>query len=374
MRPLALAHLGRPAELSATLLLVISAVATPADASYRAERQADKAVKLPPWQRDLVGDDATHVVATMKQVVDLEKKGQFDEAVGPAKEVFELRRRVQGDDHWETINARFEWETVTRVAAFDPMSQSEVAAARRAFDEAQELYQRGRYAEAEPLLRKVVDVRRRLLGEKDPGTCNGHHELAFILSQQGQFEEAETLYRKVIALRGSVLGEDHPETAAACNSFAAQLNIQGRHTEAEPLLLKALATKLRVLGENDISTAASYNNLARCFNVQGKFGEAEQLHRRTLAICRLTVGPNDPRTTLSLHNLALNLREQGKYEEAGTLFQQALASFRRLRGERHPDLVRAYMGIAGNLALQGHFVEAETPLRNARIDQSGLAR
>ena len=50
----------------------------------------------PPWQRVLQGDDANRVEALGKTISELEQKGQFAEAVAPAREVLAIRRRVQG--------------------------------------------------------------------------------------------------------------------------------------------------------------------------------------------------------------------------------------------------------------------------------------
>ena len=56
------------------------------------------------WQR---GEHMTkRVEALAKTVADLQRKGQFAEACPLTEEILKLRRRVQGEDHWETINAR----------------------------------------------------------------------------------------------------------------------------------------------------------------------------------------------------------------------------------------------------------------------------
>lgn len=83
-------------------ILIVAAAVTLA----QAPQEKETAVKSkPPWQRVLQGDDAKQVEALEKRITDLEKKGQFAEAVAFTREVLSIRKRVQGEDHWETVNA-----------------------------------------------------------------------------------------------------------------------------------------------------------------------------------------------------------------------------------------------------------------------------
>ena len=97
---------------------------------------------------------------------------------------------------------------------------------------------------------------------------------------QGKYAEAEPLHRSALAIRRKALGEDHPDTATGYNNLAANLNAQGKYAEAEPLYRRALAIRLKALGEDHPDTATSYNNLAANLHAQGKYAEAEPLHRR----------------------------------------------------------------------------------------------
>ena len=106
-----------------------------ADGSATLEAQVTKesaqtdrdAAKLPPWQRLLKGEDARKAEALEKQYVELQKKGQFAAAVTPAHQDWEIRRRLQGDDHWQTVRVRREEETCARVARLDGKAQAEFA-------------------------------------------------------------------------------------------------------------------------------------------------------------------------------------------------------------------------------------------------------
>src|SRR5262249_45747357 len=82
--------------------------------------------KKSPWQRVLQGDEARRAEALEKTVDELEKKGQFAEAIAPAGEVLAIRQRVQGEDHWETKVARIKIQTWARVAGLPRTDQSDL--------------------------------------------------------------------------------------------------------------------------------------------------------------------------------------------------------------------------------------------------------
>jgi hypothetical protein len=59
----------------------------------------------PPSRRLLRGEDATKAKALEKRIDELREAGSFSEAQAVARTLLELRRRVQGDNHWETGDA-----------------------------------------------------------------------------------------------------------------------------------------------------------------------------------------------------------------------------------------------------------------------------
>jgi hypothetical protein len=74
----------------------------------------------PPYQRLLPGDDAKQAAELAKQVTEREAAGDFAGEVQAAKELLALRERVQGADHWETVNARWRLHTAERCCRPSP--------------------------------------------------------------------------------------------------------------------------------------------------------------------------------------------------------------------------------------------------------------
>ena len=223
----------------------------------------------------------------------------------------------------------------------------------------------GRYAEAEPLYRKALEIRTRVLGEDHRDTANSYNNIAYNLGAQGHYAKAEPLYRKALEISIRVLGEDHPDTAINYNNIAGNLDAQGRHAEAEPLYRKALEIRTRVLGEDHRDTATNYNNIASNLGAQGHHAKAEPLYRKALEIRIRVLGKDHPNTATSYNNIASNLDAQGRHDEAEPLYQKALEIRTRVLGEDHPNTATSYSNIAYNLGAQGRHTEAEPLLHKA---------
>jgi tetratricopeptide (TPR) repeat protein len=323
------------------------------------------AAEEPPYKRVLQGDDAKKAEALDTQIDALWAAGRFAEALAPAEQLRDLRQRVQGETHWQAADSARQVETLRQAAALPAPKRAALAQAPGTNAKAEELYQRGKYAEAEPLFRKALAVREEVLGPRHPDTAQSYDNLASNLDALGRANEAEPLYRKALAVREQVLGPRHPHTASSYNNLAYNLEAQGQAKEAEPLYRQALAVCQEVLGRKHPDTALSYNNLAGNLQAQGRAKEAEPLYRKALAIREEVRGPRHPDTASSYNNLAGNLQAQGRAKEAEPLNRKALAVREQVLGPRHPDTAQSYDNLASNLDALGRANEAEPLYRKA---------
>jgi CHAT domain-containing protein/Tfp pilus assembly protein PilF len=177
-------------------------------------------------------------------------------------------------------------------------------------------WSQGRFGEAEPLFRRALETRERVLGPEHPGTLGSLNNLAGLYERQGRYGEAETLKRRGLEASERVLGPEHPQTLISVNSLAGLYESQGRYGEAEPLYRRALETRERVLGPEHSDTLVSVNNLAALYDSQGRFGEAEPLYRRALQAAERVLGPEHPNTVATRGNLAVLLVRSGRAGEA----------------------------------------------------------
>ena len=217
----------------------------------------------------------------------------------------------------------------------------------------------GKYAQAQPLFEKALEIKRRLLTDDHPDTAQSYNNVAANLNDQGKYAQAQPLYEKALEIKRRLLTDDHPDTALSYNNVAANLNDQGKYAQAQPLYEKALEIRRRLLTDDHPHTAGSYNNLAANLNDQGKYAQAQPLHEKALEINRRLLTDDHPHTATSYNNLAANLSAQGKYTQAQPLHEKALEIKRRLLTDDHPDTAASYNNVAANLNAQGKYAQAQ---------------
>jgi tetratricopeptide (TPR) repeat protein len=323
-----------------------------------------EAVK-PPWQRLLPGEEEKKAAQLEDKLVALQEAGKFAEALKVAEALAQLRTKLQGADHWESLDARSEVEAIRRVLRASNEEQQSYSRTNALQGQVNALQARGRYREAQPLVEQLLALRKRVLGEDHADTATSYNAVAYNRYLQAQYHDAEVGYRRALALRRKLLGEDHPDTAESYNNVAMSLSAQGKPRDAEEGLRKALAIWRRVLGEEHEKTALSYNNLATNLAAQGKYAQAERYYIQALALCRKVLGDEHFLTATTYNNLAQNLADQGKFAQAEQSFRQALALFRKLLGEEHPSTATVYNNLAMNLDAQGKYLQAEQIHRRA---------
>ena len=110
----------------------------------------------------------------------------------------------------------------------------------------------GLFSQAQTLLKRALDLQRKVLGPDDPQTLTSLSGMAVLLTEEGNYPEAEKLQREDFAARTRVLGPEHPDTIASMARLATILNLQGQNAEAVKMKRDAFALSRRVLGPGRI--------------------------------------------------------------------------------------------------------------------------
>jgi len=66
---------------------------------------------------------------------------------------------------------------------------------------------------------RVLETRKKLLGEKHPDTLTAMHNLAFTLKSEGRSKEANSLMDRCYKLQKDVLGCHHPDTESSLGTL-----------------------------------------------------------------------------------------------------------------------------------------------------------
>jgi hypothetical protein len=149
------------------------------------------------------------------------------------------------------------------------------------------------------------------------------HNLASSLLNQGKAEMAEPMFRRLHEVKMRALGAEHPSTLTTADNLGVSLTSQGKYADAERIHREVLGTQKRVLGAEHPETLGAANNLAASLSCQGKHAEAASIRREVHAVCKRVLGAEHPNTLVSAHNLGTSLSNQGKYAEAASIERES---------------------------------------------------
>ncbi len=332
-------------------------------------------------RRVLGGEHADTLNAEWNLARILRSQGKLAEAEPYAREAMEKRRRVLGDDHPDTLASINTMATLLqdqgKLSAAEPYFREVVEKGRRVLGEENAdtlnyighmgllLDAQGKRKEAEPYLREAMEKSRRVRGEDDPNTVNAINNYGYLLVALGRAAEAEKYLREALEKERRVRGEEHPDTLHAINNVAHVVEIQGKVAEGEAMYREALEKSRRVLGDAHPSTVRAIGNLGNNLRAQGKLDEAEPLVREAMETNRRVLGDEHRETLIAINVYGYLLIGQGKPAEAERYWREAYEKGRHALGEDHPDVLVWTNNLGGLLKSQGKLVEAEPYLREA---------
>lgn len=187
---------------------------------------------------------------------------------------------------------------------------------------------RGKYKEAEPLCKRALEIREKVLGKDHPDVAKQLNNLALLCQNQGKYEEVEYYYQRALEIYQTKLGPDDPNVAKTKNNLASCYLKQGKFKQAETLY-KEILTRAheREFGSVDDENKPIWMHAEEREECKGKqkdgasFGEYGGWYKA----CKV----DSPTVTTTLKNLGALYRRQGKFEAAETLEEAAMRSRRQ---------------------------------------------
>ncbi len=192
--------------------------------------------------------------------------GIYDRSAALLERGLELRRSTLGREHEETATSMEElaeaYRELARLEEAETLHREALALKRQVGASPSSvasslnnlgltLSDRGRYADAEPLLREAIDTWRSHEGPTAEVVAVGLNNLGSVLRLQGRLDDAVPVLEQAIAIRTATLPEGHWKQATAKVELAAVFIALGRLNEAQPLLTQAVAVLTTRLGERD---------------------------------------------------------------------------------------------------------------------------
>ncbi len=184
----------------------------------------------------------------------------------------------------------------------------------------------------------------------------------------GEYPLAEQMLRRCLELRRKIYGGDHEKVAAALWHVAQVLQSTAHWPEAAALLHEELAMLRRLPGGETLQLADCYGALARDESENKRFAEAERLYRETLRLQRKFLPETNSDLLRTRCNLAGAIMNAGRRAEAEPMLRGLLADLRAPNREPAANTVEAMtVGSLAQLhAAQGNMAEAESDYREAK--------
>ncbi len=219
--------------------------------------------------------------------------------------------------------------------------------------------QLGAFTEAEPHLRRTMELRRTALGPDHPDTLKAQEDLATLLAVDLRRPDL-ALCRQTWQARIRILGPEHPDTLDSMDGYATALHTAGRREEAEPLMEQCAQILQRVLGKEHDLTLRSQNNLGVLLTDLGKWGEAEPVLREALAVRRRLFGMDKLETLGLLNNLCVARLMLGKdLAETEALLREGQDVMQASHGKKHPYTIHLQHVLVRVLLEEGKRDQAE---------------
>ena len=281
----------------------------------------------------ILGPEHPDTLASRNRLIyALNEEEKHTEAVAEARQVVTLREKILGFEHPDTLLSRYNLASA--------------------------LYHEGKFGPAETLYRAVLDLDMRVLGPEHPRTLAARIGLANTLNDQGKYVEAITAYRDVISLDHKVYGLEHPVTLNDRMDLATALHANREYPAAEAEYKAVITLQRKVLGPEHAHTLNTRNNLAELLDDEGKYAEAEAECRQIIALETKVVGARHRLTLNSLGNLAVAVIGQGRIEEGLEQLADLIPSLEKTLGQTYPDTVSFITRFANSLADQERVTEA----------------
>jgi tetratricopeptide (TPR) repeat protein len=224
------------------------------------------------------------------------RTGQFDRAEKRLTEALTIRRGALGEQHPDVAETVFDLSTVAEARGdletamkrkrealalrqrIDAAGERDPNLAYSYFDLARLLRKTGDDVEAETQCRKALAIER--THPSPLPIALKLNLLATILIDKGEPAEAEPLLRESIKLRRSVMPEDHWTIADDRAALGRALALQGRYADAEPLWLDAFQALKDKFGRQHRRTQAVVRYLVDMYEAEGRDDDAATWRQR----------------------------------------------------------------------------------------------
>jgi eukaryotic-like serine/threonine-protein kinase len=208
---------------------------------------------------------------------------------------------------------------------------------------------RGNLEQAMTSLERGLALHRRAFGDADPRTFDAKAGYAWVLVTRDRSAQAEPLLREIVEDARRIYGPAHPDVGVALSNLGnAVSDLPARLADAERIYQEAIAVLRRGSGAVEPELATSLNNLCSLYLKMKRWAEARDNCSEATALRMQALGPDHPETSGSRLGESLALIRLGEFARAEQLLRGVIASFGSTLGREHWRTANAqvYLGIA----------------------------
>ena len=221
----------------------------------------------------------------------------------------------------------------------------------------------GHYDVSKALNQRVLDLQRKLYGERHPLVADTFINLGSIEFQLGHFKESEQFNRQGLEIIQAWYGKDHPETADAMTTVGQSLTYQQRFDEAAAMLQQALAILEHAYGPVHPRVAYALNELGNVAVRQGKLDDAEKDFNRVISIYHVVYGDQHHLLGVAKANLAGVYFVRKDYARSERLFRDALTIYAKTLPATHLTVGITRIRLGSVLREERRYKDAESESR-----------
>ncbi|MDX2196813.1 MAG: CHAT domain-containing tetratricopeptide repeat protein [Cytophagales bacterium] len=230
-------------------------------------------------------------------------------------------------------------------------------------------YNLKKYNEAETELLKLIAIRRDSIQRPNPANdqelANSLNKLANIYKSQKKYNQAINLSVEALSIIRVIKGENSKEFASGCTALAMQYKAANKYANAEIYALTASNIYNNTSAES-LESANAMLLIAGILKQQGKYESSEPMYVKASSAIKKLRGENSIEYANSLNDIALFYTEVGKYEQAEAYYKTCIEISQKTIGDKHPETATTYNNLGLLYKSMGRYEQAEPILKKAQ--------
>ncbi len=187
------------------------------------------------------------------------------------------------------------------------------------------------YSEAKNYGQSVINMRKKLLGEKHPDLALAYDNLSFIYYRAKEFDKCIALNTKALKIYANSLGKNTTDYALTLANRATLLKKNKQYAQSEKTYFEVIALYDDILGSNNHFSAKEYYLLAQLSLLQKHLQKAQSFLQKSISIYG-TIQPTQADAEIKTWEQYISISK--KIEDTAklkTIYQQYLARLKHIK-------------------------------------------